>query len=318
MSIPSTARSRAAASALAARRTGNHADAADDTPAARLWNTARSAGLPKSTHPTAPPHPTAGPGTARAVIPRHRRGLSVGTGVESARPVRLSPIRIASVRRPSAVLAAAAVAAFALGVAAGPGAAAGRPVAENVWAARAVTELTGELTGPVTVPPDFETSAGYRPVTVDGTVLNPDGDCSSPVPLPAEFDTACKAHDLGYDLLRYADRAGQPLGPWARQAVDAAFDRRMRHACAARVGAAGRAGCFAAAEIADTVVDLNSRRQDYGAPVVETPIAAGVVAALLGVAALGGVILLLTRAARPISPVSAARTVLAERNGVPA
>ncbi len=151
-----------------------------------------------------------------------------------------------------------------------PQAAAAAAPVESAQASAAVAELTAGGPGALSViPPDFVASFGYRPSAVDGLVVNPRGDCSSPVTLPAEFDTACKAHDLGYDLLRYADRRGEPLGPWARQALDATLDRQMHEACATRVDPFSRARCDAMASIANTAVDLNSRRQDYGAPVVE-------------------------------------------------
>ncbi|MEU1996305.1 hypothetical protein ABZ511_17765 [Nocardia gamkensis] len=141
---------------------------------------------------------------------------------------------------------------------------------ESAQASAAVAELAAGGPDALTaIPADFVASFGYRPSTIDGLLVDPDGDCSSPVTLPAEFDTACKAHDLGYDLLRYADRRGEPLGPWARQALDATLDRQMHQACAARVDSFSRARCDAMASIANTAVDLNSRRQDYGAPVVE-------------------------------------------------
>lgn len=152
-----------------------------------------------------------------------------------------------------------------------PHAAAASAPIESAQAVTAVTDLTAGGPGSLTaIPPDFFASFGYRPSTMDGLVVNPQGDCSSPVTLPPEFDTACKAHDLGYDLLRYADRRGQPLGPWARQALDATLDRHMHEACATRVESFSRARCDAMATIANTAVDLNSRRQDYGAPVVES------------------------------------------------
>ncbi|MGW4285171.1 hypothetical protein [Nocardia sp. NPDC004750] len=150
-----------------------------------------------------------------------------------------------------------------------PAAAAPAPI-ESPQASAAVAELAAGGPDALTaIPADFVASFGYRPSTVDGLLVDPDGDCSSPVTLPAEFDTACKAHDLGYDLLRYADQRGEPLGPWARQALDASLDRQMHQACATRVDPFSRARCDAMASIANTAVDLNSRRQDYGAPVVE-------------------------------------------------
>lgn len=85
------------------------------------------------------------------------------------------------------------------------------------------------------------------------------------MPLPAEFVTACQAHDLGYDMLRYADDRGRPLGPWARQAVDAVLDRRMHAACDHRQGL-DQGRCQVMASVASTAVDLNSRRQNYATP----------------------------------------------------
>ncbi|MET7767728.1 hypothetical protein [Nocardia sp. NPDC005366] len=199
-----------------------------------------------------------------------------------AAPVRTGPVAVrraaihrvaahrAAVRRCAAVTAVALTAITAT-VTLAPAARAtvvDRPGIENASAAQAVTAITGGETG--AVPDDFASVLGYHPGTIDGLLVNPSGDCSSPVPLPAEFDIACKAHDLGYDLLRYADHHGEPLGPWARQAIDTALDRRMRRACADRTGAVERASCFAMADIADVAVDLNSRRQHYGTPVVES------------------------------------------------
>ncbi|WP_435593270.1 hypothetical protein [Nocardia sp. bgisy118] len=195
-----------------------------------------------------------------------------------------------------AALTAAALTTMSATVALAPAAQAAsvaHPVVENIAAATAIAALTaGETDSAAALPDDFATVLGYRPVPMRGLLTNPGGDCSSPVPLPAEFETACKAHDLGYDLLRYADRRGEPLGPWARQAVDAALDRRMREACDVRTESWGRARCYAMADIADTVVDLNSRRQHYGAPVVETLLGAGGAATgrsgwLVGLAGLG-------------------------------
>ncbi|WP_228003000.1 hypothetical protein [Nocardia australiensis] len=145
-----------------------------------------------------------------------------------------------------------------------------RSAMQNAAATAAVGKLT---TGPgldAAFPDDFTTMLGYRPGIVNGLMANPNGDCSSPVTLPAEFDTACKAHDLGYDLLRYADRHNAPLGPWARQALDTTLGQHMHEACATREDPFSRTRCDTMASIATTFVDLNSRRQDYGPPVVET------------------------------------------------
>ncbi|NMM88327.1 hypothetical protein B2J88_28925 [Rhodococcus sp. SRB_17] len=139
---------------------------------------------------------------------------------------------------------------------------------ENHAAAQAVAAVTTD--GVATVPSDFAEFSGYSPVVVDGYLANPNGDCSSPIPLPDEFDSACKAHDLGYDLLRYAHSRGAELGPWARQALDDQLDRRMHDACDGRVSPASRSYCFSMADIAATAVNGNSWRQNYLTPVKES------------------------------------------------
>ncbi|MBF6130522.1 hypothetical protein [Nocardia brasiliensis] len=192
-----------------------------------------------------------------------------------AGPATARPAQAASrtARRAAAVTAAAltTMAATAFLAPAPHAAAASSGPAESAMARIAVAELTSGGPGSLTaIPDDFAARFGYRPSTLDGLVVNPQGDCSSPVTLPAEFDTACKAHDLGYDLLRYAEEHGEPLGPWARQALDATLDRHMHEACGARADTFSRARCDTMATIAATFVDLNSRRQDYGAPVAES------------------------------------------------
>ncbi|WP_433201510.1 hypothetical protein ACQP1G_10455 [Nocardia sp. CA-107356] len=146
---------------------------------------------------------------------------------------------------------------------------------ENASAGAAVVDLTSGGPGSAAaIPADFADRFGYQPTVVDGLLVNPGGDCSSPVTLPAEFETACKAHDLGYDLLRYAGEHEQPLTGWARQALDATLATHMHEACASRDDAFSRARCNAMARIAYTFVDLNSRRQDYGVPVIESALGA--------------------------------------------
>lgn len=141
-----------------------------------------------------------------------------------------------------------------------------KPGVENAAARAAVTDMVGDHPGVVTLPADFAAGAGYRPVVEKGVLVNPHGDCSSPIQLPGEFDDACKAHDLGYDLLRYAEQRQQPLQPWARQAIDATLQRRMHAACDTRPDTAARARCDVLATVATTGVDLNSRRQNYATP----------------------------------------------------
>ncbi|WP_225729675.1 MULTISPECIES: hypothetical protein [unclassified Nocardia] len=193
---------------------------------------------------------------------------------------------------------------------------------ENASAGSAIATLTADGAISAPIPADFATEFGYRPAVVDGLLVNPQGDCSSPIPLPAEFDTACKAHDLGYDLLRYAGQHGEPLGPWARQAVDAALARRMHESCGARSDLLSRAHCDVMASVANIAVDLNSLRQDYGTPIVEKlfgtevsgtdPTTMAPLLAILGTGMLGFWMLvrLLIGALRRINPIPAAAQVV--------
>ncbi|MGU3293841.1 hypothetical protein [Williamsia sp. M5A3_1d] len=125
------------------------------------------------------------------------------------------------------------------------------------------------LTGPrpadamALIPSGFADEMGYRPVLIDGVPANPDGGCSSPIGLPMSFDAPCKTHDLGYDLLRYGDLTGTPLGPWARQSLDGQLSARMHASCVDD-------GCQTAADLADAGVAANSRRQGEGVPVTES------------------------------------------------
>ncbi|ALG86637.1 hypothetical protein [Gordonia phthalatica] len=147
-------------------------------------------------------------------------------------------------------------------------ASASRPTTPPVGATaaeRTIAALVGEhprdaLTA---LPADFEARFGYRPVVVDGRPLNPRGDCSSPVPLPDRFTDACRAHDLGYDLLRYAAAVGRPAGSWARTALDARLIDDMHAVCDDLV-------CDAAAEAARVGLAMNTWRQRSGPPVRES------------------------------------------------
>jgi hypothetical protein len=152
----------------------------------------------------------------------------------------------------------------------------------------AVVALTSAAPGALSaIPRDFESELGYRPVLANGRPADPRGDCSSPVPLPAEFGPACAEHDLGYDLLRYSDRVGQPLEPWARVAIDRRLGDRLESVCWVRESTVGRGLCLASAEVADVAVDVNTWRQRGGVPGAET--AASVAA--MGAAGLGALVL---------------------------
>ncbi|OZC45160.1 hypothetical protein CH289_24865 [Rhodococcus sp. RS1C4] len=118
------------------------------------------------------------------------------------------------------------------------------------------------------IPIGFENEY-YRPTLEDGRAVAPDGDCSSPVPLPTDFESACKAHDLGYDLLRFGAAHGAPASPDARTRLDAALSTSMDDACDGRLGTWSRASCFVMSDIASTAVDFNSWRQNYRSPAPE-------------------------------------------------
>ena len=80
------------------------------------------------------------------------------------------------------------------------------------------------------LPSDFAQEMGRDPKTVtapDGTLrlVDASGGCSGPAgDTEWDFSTGCRAHDLGYDLLRYAEAKGHPLGMDARRALDVRAD----------------------------------------------------------------------------------------------
>lgn len=148
----------------------------------------------------------------------------------------------------------------------------------DAGAAAAVTALTGEgRTAPdgglSAIPADFAEVMGYAPELVtdpDGTryLVKPAGNCSSPFGATTyDFDRACKSHDLGYDLLRYATRSGAELGPWARRDVDAMLADDLRAQCGSLGGGGdGDPGCRVVAGLTSAVVEANSWRQGDGNP----------------------------------------------------
>lgn len=121
------------------------------------------------------------------------------------------------------------------------------------------------------VPADFTARLGYRPQVRDGLLGVPDGECSSPVPLPEEFTPACRQHDLGYDLLRYAAATGSPLPAQARRTLDTRLIAQTQASCRRRPEGPRRAICSAWATVAGVAVRLNSWRQHHGVPSPETP-----------------------------------------------
>lgn len=176
-----------------------------------------------------------------------------------------------------------------------PASGAGPPDASAQRAVRALVLEPGDSAAGM-LPAGFATAEGYRPLVVDGTLLDPRGGCSSPVRLPAEFTPVCRRHDLGYDLLRDAARDGGVLPASARRAVDSQLDVGMHAACLDRRGVR-RGTCEGWATVAAAAVRVNSVRQHWSVPGHETPLTvatatAGVAAVLAGAAALGLAILL--------------------------
>ncbi|MDN5716283.1 MAG: phospholipase [Janibacter sp.] len=118
------------------------------------------------------------------------------------------------------------------------------------------------------VPAGFVTDLGYAPRLERGRLVNPTGSCSSPVPLPAEFEGPCRQHDLGYDLLRHAAHKGGALPTTARQQLDAQLVASARASCNGRQGIS-HGWCSAWADIAGFFVRANSVRQHDSAPLPE-------------------------------------------------
>ena len=133
-----------------------------------------------------------------------------------------------------------------------------RPHVASTDPSRARTAITGDTGAQrgnpdAWLPGDFERVMGYRPVveTVAGVpaASRADGGCSSPVgdlgnsPVGA----ACRAHDFGYDLLRYAAATGQPVDDAARRAVDRQFRQDMDRGCSEDTDCRLLAGTYTAA-----------------------------------------------------------------------
>lgn len=138
-------------------------------------------------------------------------------------------------------------------------------------AASAVAELA--RTGQAAAPADFQRVMGYQPVVArlaNGQLrtINPDGACSVPGEgRPFAFTTACEAHDFGYDLLRYAQRHGEPLAEDARAAVDTRLVADLQSQCDRTTTGSEYAACTATAEVFAAGVQFNSWRQMYAPPI---------------------------------------------------
>ncbi|MEU4801788.1 phospholipase A2 [Actinosynnema sp. NPDC023587] len=159
----------------------------------------------------------------------------------------------------------------------------GPPTGDVAVAARAVEAVTQPRTGvsPLTsFPADFRAVTGRAPALVvapDGTTraVDPTGGCSGPAgDTEWDFGTACRAHDLGYDLLRYAERKDHPLPPQARKALDLRLAVDMHLQCELNPRGSG-ARCHAVARLYAAGLEFNSWRQRWGPPGHEPVLAWG-------------------------------------------
>jgi hypothetical protein len=154
-------------------------------------------------------------------------------------------------------------------------------VASPVGLGPAAAAVTALVTAPAgqdplaAVPADFPSLMGYVPVPMrmaDGTrrLAKPTGACSVPGGgAPFGFDQACKVHDYGYDLLRYAHATGQHQTAEARRQLDAMFTRDLHARCQLIGRGLAGAGCHLVVELFTAGVSFNSWRQHHGNPAEE-------------------------------------------------
>ncbi|MFC6090246.1 phospholipase A2 [Saccharothrix lopnurensis] len=149
-------------------------------------------------------------------------------------------------------------------------------------AARAVAAMANPTSAdPLPGFPDDFTEVVHRTPRVvtapDGTTraIDPNGGCSGPAgDTEWDFGTGCRAHDLGYDLLRYAESKGRPLDRQARESLDTRLVVDMNAQCDRNPrGSADR--CRATAQLYTAGLEFNSWRQRWGPPGHEPVLAWG-------------------------------------------
>lgn len=160
-------------------------------------------------------------------------------------------------------LAAVLTVSLVSGAAAVPSAGSVGSVENPVGAVAAAELLAAGAQGTSYFPPELIDELGYHPGTRSGLAANTSGDCSSPVPMPESFEPACMIHDLGYDLLRVADRVGERIPASTRRDLDRQMAAQMAASCD------GASACRAMAGVAHAAVAANTLRQGNGAPVEE-------------------------------------------------
>ncbi|MEU5694154.1 phospholipase A2 [Actinosynnema sp. NPDC020468] len=131
-----------------------------------------------------------------------------------------------------------------------------------------------------TFPADFAEVTARNPrlvIAPDGTkrATDPTGGCSGPAgDTEWDFGIACRAHDLGYDLLRYAEAKGHPLPPQARKSLDTRLADDMHAQCDLNPRNSGTR-CHAVATLYAAGLQFNSWRQRWGPPGHEPVLAWG-------------------------------------------
>ncbi|WP_197321692.1 phospholipase A2 [Saccharomonospora sp. NB11] len=124
------------------------------------------------------------------------------------------------------------------------------------------------------LPADFEAVTKVQVGTqraLDGTVraVHVGGGCSAPWGDDStrwNFGTPCRSHDLGYDLLRYAEKKGSPLSAEVREALDERLTKDMYTTC--EVNPRGTLElCRTVAGVYSAGLVVNSWHQRWGPPV---------------------------------------------------
>ncbi|OLR89494.1 phospholipase A2 [Actinokineospora bangkokensis] len=126
------------------------------------------------------------------------------------------------------------------------------------------------------LPADFTAELHVTPVRAaapDGTVrvVHPDGGCSTPWgddDTRWDFSVGCKAHDFGYDLLRYAAAKGTPLPASYRHELDARLSADMHRQCELNPRGSGGT-CRVVASLYSAGLVVNSWHQRWGPPISE-------------------------------------------------
>lgn len=151
-----------------------------------------------------------------------------------------------------------------------------KPTGDAAKAEQAINDLLAPHSGrdPIAdLPSDFTTVIGHTPVRVrapDGTTraIHTGGGCSSPWGddnTRWDYSVGCKAHDLGYDLLRYADAKGQPLGPDLRERLDDRLSADMHAMCDINPRGSHDT-CEVVASLYSVGLVVNSWHQRWGPP----------------------------------------------------